>query len=142
MALLGTVGQQLSKEGQAYLMEQALYGTMPRKMASTFIKDAGPSPQELALAQQQAQNDAMALQQNQQMYQADPLPYEVNEAMRQYSPDEIDTAIKQLGRGEEQPVDASSVELLDMEGQPGSMALDIEGQTSDFGSEMANMGGI
>ena len=66
----------------------------------------------------------------------------VNEAMRQYSPDEIDTAIKQLGRGEEQPVDASSVELLDMEGQPGSMALDIEGQTSDFGSEMANMGGI
>ena len=111
-------------------------------MASTFIKEAGPSPQELALAQQQAQNDAMALQQNQQMYQADPLPYEVNEAMRQYSPDEIDTAIKQLGRGEEQPVDASSVELLDMQEQPGSMALDIEGQTSDFGSEMANMGGI
>lgn len=141
MALLGTVGQQLSKEGQAYLIEQSLYGTMPRKMAATFIKDAGPSPEELALAQQQAQNDAMALQQNQQMYQADPLPYEVQQAMSTYSPDEIDEAIKQLGN--EQPVEEeNSVELLDMAEQPGSMALDIEGQTSDFGSQMANMGGI
>lgn len=141
MALLGTMGQQLSKEGQAYLMEQALYGTMPRKMAATFVKEAGPSPEELALAQQSAKNDAMALQQNQQMYQADPLPYEVEETMRTSSPDEIDDAIKQLG--DEQPIEEeSNVELLDMEEQPGSMALNIEGQTSDFGSEMANMGGI
>lgn len=142
MALLGTLGQQLSKEGQAYLMEQALYGTMPRKMAATFVKDTGPSQEELALAQQKAQNDAMALQQNQQMYQADPLPYEVQEAMKTYSPDEIDDAIKQLGRGDEQDVDTGNVELLDMIEQPGSMALNIEGQTSDFGSSMANMGGI
>lgn len=149
MALLGTLGQQLSPEGQAYLMEQSLYGTMPRKMAATFIKEAGPNPQELALAQQQAQNDAMALQQNQQMYQADPLPYEVQEAVKNYSPDEIDDAIKQLGgeqepaiRGDEQAVNEQAVELLDMDQQPGSMALNIEGQTSDFGSEIANMGGI
>ena len=144
MALLGTMGQQLSPEGQAYLMEQTLYGTMPRKMAATFIREAGPNPQELALAQQQAQNDAMALQQNAQMYQADPLPYEVQEAMRNYSPDEIDDAIKQLG-STDQNMDIAGeqpVELLDMEQQPGSMALNIEGQTSDFGSEMANMGGI
>lgn len=142
MALLGTLGQQLSKEGQAYLMEQALYGTMPRKMAATFVKEAGPSEQELALAQQQAQNDAMALQQNQQMYQANPLPYEVQQAMNTYSPDEIDDAIKQLGGGDVQNVNNSDVELLDMEQQDGGMALNIEGQTSDFGSEMANMGGI
>jgi len=146
MALLGTLTSSglLSKEGQAYLMEQAMYGTMPRKMAATFLKEAGPSQQELALAQQQAQNDAIALQQNQQMYEANPLPYEVQQAMNTYSPDEIDDAIKQLGNadqnvnvGNEQPV-----ELLDMEQQPGSMALDIEGQTSEFGSQMANMGGI
>lgn len=145
MALLGTLGQQLSKDGQAYLMEQALYGTMPRKMATTFIKEAGPSPEELALAQQTAKNDAMALQQNSQMYQADPLPYEVQEAMRTYSPDEIDDAVKQLGSqrsGDVQSLDDTTVELLDMEQQPGSMALNIEGQTSDFGSELANMGGI
>lgn len=150
MALLGTLGQQLSKEGQAYLMEQALYGTMPRKMAVTFIKEAGPSPEELALAQQSAQNDAMALQQNQQMYEANPMPYEVQEAMRTSSPDEIDDAIKQLGNsaptmeGEEEapPTEDEGMELLDMEQQPGSMALTLEGQTSDFGSAMANMGGI
>lgn len=146
MALLGTLGQQLSKEGQAYLMEASLYGTMPRKMAATFVKDAGPSPEEMALAQQQAQNDAMALQQNQQMYQANPLPYEVDNALNTYSPDEIDTAIRELGN-ENMPTDEDGrrrddVELLDMAEQDGSMALNIEGQTSDLGSQLANMNGI
>lgn len=141
MALLGTMGQQLSKEGQAYLMEQALYGTMPRKMAATFVKDAGPSPEELALAQQNAKNDAEMLRQNQVAYGQNPLPYEVDAALSTYSPDEIDTAIKELGNGAPE-TEESSVELLDMAGQPGSMALGIEGQTSDFGSAMANMGGI
>ena len=142
MALLGTIGQQLSKEGQAYLMEQSLYGTMPRRMAATFIKEAGPSPEELALAQQSAKNDALALQQNQQMYQANPLPYEVGAALDTYSPDEIDTAIRQLGNEQPEVEEENNIELLDMQEQPGSMALDIEGQTSDFGSMMANMGGI
>ena len=141
MALIGTLGQQLSKEGVAYLMEQALYGTAPRKMAATFVNEAGPSEQELALAQQQAQNDAMALQQNQQMYQANPLPYEVSEAMRQYSPDEIDTAVRELGNARPEEEEAGA-ELLDMQEQPGSMALDIEGQTSDLGSSLANAGGV
>jgi hypothetical protein len=144
MALLGTLSSSglLSKDGQAYLIEQALYGTMPRKMAATFLKDAGPSQQELALAQQQAKNDAEMLRQNQQMYQADPLPYEVQQAVNTYSPDEVDDAIKQLGNEEEIPLEDNSVELLDMAQQPGSMALDMEGQTPEFGSQMANMGGI
>lgn len=140
MALLGTLGQRLSKEGQAYLMEQSLYGTMPRKMAATFIQDAGPNPEELALAQQSAKNDAMALQQNQQMYEANPLPYEVDQAMQTYSPDEIDDTVKQLSQ--DLPQDSSSIELLDMQQQPGSMSMDIEGQTPDFGSSLANMNGI
>ena len=139
MALLGTIGQQLSKEGQAYLVEQAMYGTMPRKMAATFIKDAGPSPEELALAQQTARNDAMALQQNQQAYMSNPLPYEVNEALRTYSPDEVDLAVKELGN-EEEPVEEQevSMNILDMQNQPGSMSLDIEGQTPELGSMLAN----
>lgn len=141
MALLGTLGTRLSQDGQAYLMEQSLYGTMPRKLAETFIQESGPSEQELALAQQQAQNDAMALQQNQQMYESNPLPYEVQQALSTYSPDEIDTAVRELGN--EEPVEEeSSINLLDMTEQPGSMALDVEGQTPDFGSMMANMGGI
>ena len=140
MALLGTLGQQLSKEGQAYLMEQALYGIMPRKMAETFVKEAGPSEQEMALAQQQAKNDAMALQQNQQMYEADPLPYEVNQALQNYSPDEVDTAIRQLS-GEESPEEAP-IETLDMEAQDGGFTADLEGMTPELGSELANMNGM
>lgn len=140
MALLGTLGQQLSKEGQAYLMEQSLYGTMPRKMAENFVKEAGPTPEELALAQQTAKNDAMALQQNQQMYEANPLPYEVDQALSTYSPEEIDRAIVQIGRGEE-PTEAAeeSPELLDMESQPGAMALETTGAVnSDLGAALAN----
>ena len=139
MALLGTLGQQLSKEGQAYLIQQSLYGTMPRKLASQFVKEAGPSPEELVLAQQQAQNDAMALRQNAQMYQADPLPYEVGEAMRRYSPDEIDTAIAQLGN-EQEPIEEqdASMNMLDISEQPGAMSLNIEGQTSELGAMLAN----
>lgn len=143
MALLGAIGQQLSKEGQAYLMEQALYGTAPRKMAETFIKEAGPSPEELALAQQQAQNDAMALQQNQQMYEANPIPYEVQQAMKTASPDEIDDAIKQLS-SKEVAVDenGNQIEMLDMPQQDGAMALDIEGQTPELASMLANPNGM
>lgn len=143
MALLGTLGQQLSREGQAYLMEQTLYGTMPRKMAETFIQDAAPDPQELALAQQQAQNDAMALQQNQQAYQENPIPYEVDNALATSSPDEIDMAIRELGNESESTTgERMPVQNLDMEQQPGGLVFNIEGQTSDFGSSMANMGGV
>lgn len=138
MALLGTLGQQLSKDGVAYLMEQALYGTAPRKMAATFVNEAGPSEQELALAQQTARNDAQMLAQNQAAYMSSPLPYEVKEAMRQYSPDEIDHAISQLGnpRPEEEEAD------IELQEDGNGMALDIAGQTSDFGSALANQEGL
>lgn len=145
MALLGSVGQQMSKEGQAYLMELSLYGTMPRKMAETFVKDAGPSPEELALAQQSAQNDAMALQQNQQAYEANPIPYEVDQAMSTYSPEEIDTTIKELsGTLEEDDrrrgnSGSDNINLVDMESQDGGIALENTGaMTSDLGSMLAN----
>ena len=141
MALLGSLGQQLSKEGQAYLMEQSLYGIMPRKMAETFVKEAGPSPEEMALAQQQAQNDAMALQQNQQMYEANPIPYEVDKAMQTYSPDQIDDAIRQLG-GEGEEAQEAPIETLDMEAQDGGFTADLEGMTPELGSELANMNGM
>lgn len=146
LAILGTMGKALSVSdaGAAYLMQKALYDVMPRKMAETFVKEAGPSPQELALAQQQAQNDAMALQQNQQMYEANPLPYEVDQAMKTYSPDEIDTAIRQLG-GDTPAQDgreADMVQTVDMNQQEGGLDLNMEGMTSDLGSALANAGGI
>lgn len=146
LAILGTLGKgmNISEPGAAYLMQKALYDLMPRKMAETFVKDAGPSPQELALAQQTARNDAMALQQNNQLYTQNPLPYEVNEALRTYSPDEIDTAIRELG-GQEQPTENpgnAGVNLVDSNDQEGSLSLDMEGMTDELGSSLANMSGM
>jgi len=143
LSMLGSMGQgiNISKAGAAFLMKTALYDLMPRKMAESFVDDAGPSQQELALAQQQAQNDAMALQQNAQMYQENPLPYEVDQAMKTASPDEIDTAIRELGN--EQPqAGEESISALDMTNQPGGFSADLEGMTPELGSEMANAAGI
>ena len=139
MALLGTIGNKLSKEGQAYLIEQSLYGTMPRKMAETFVQDSGPSEQELALAQQQAQNDANMLAQNQQMYEQNPIPYEVDNFMENASPDEVDTAVRELSN-EQLPVeeDTNPIELLDMQSQQGGFTADLGGQTPELGAELAN----
>ena len=147
LALLGSMGKgiSVSDAGAAYLMQKALYDLMPRKMAETFVKEAGPSPEEMALAQQQAQNDAMALQQNQQAYMNNPLPYEVSQAMKTASPDEIDTAIRELGN---EQTDVSSgreinpIETLDMAQQDGAMTADLEGMTPELGSALANPAGM
>ena len=138
MALLGTLGDKLSKEGQAYLMEQALYGTMPRKMAETFVLDAGPSEQELALAKQQAENDANMLAQNNAMYQDNPIPYEIDNVMKTSSPDEIDDAIKQLGDEQPRIEEDNSIEALDMANQTGSINPNMEGMTPELAGYLAN----
>ena len=138
MALLGTLGDKLSKEGQAYLMEQALYGTMPRKMAETFVLDAGPSEQELALAKQQAENDANMLAQNNAMYQDNPIPYEIDNVMKTSSPDEIDDAIRQLGDEQPRIEEDNSIEVLDMASQTGSINPNMEGMTPELAGYLAN----
>ena len=148
LAMLGSMGKGLtvSNAGAAWLMQKALLDVMPRKLAETFVNEAGPDPQELALAQQQAKNDAMALQQNQQMYESNPLPYEVDQAMRTASPDEIDTAIRDLGQGAQaapsQETEEGDIAALDMESQPGGFTADLENMTPELGSELANMSGM
>ena len=146
LAMLGSMGSgiHISNAGAAYLMQKALYDLMPRKMAETFVQEAGPSQEEMALAQQQAQNDAMTLQQNQQMYQDNPIPYEVDEAMKQYSPDEIDTAIREISSDDttaenQANIESSNLDLINMESQPGAMAVESTGaMTSELGAELAN----
>lgn len=140
LAMLGSMGKglQISNEGAAYLMQKALYDLVPRKMAETFVKDAGPSEQELALAQQQAQNDAEMLRQNQVAYGQNPLPYEVDAAMKNGSPDEIDEAIKTLGNENGDEYSAQDIDVLNMEQQDGSMSTNLEAQTSELGAELAN----
>ena len=127
-------------------------GTMPRGFAQSGILDKGPSPEEMALAQQQAQNDAMALQQNQQAYEQNPMGYEAAEAMQSNSPEEIDQIIQGLGQEDEAQVDyqdeaadlsGQMPEGLDMMSQEGAMtAGGVEGMTPESGGEYANPNGM
>lgn len=90
---MGSFGQVLNAEGKAELLTLALMGTVPRAMAKSFISEEGVSEQEVALAQQQAMNQAQMLQQNQQAYETNPSPYEVQNTMENYSPEQVDAII-------------------------------------------------
>lgn len=150
LQLVANLGQNglISKDGVAFLMEQALMGTVPRKMAATFVREQGPSQEEIALAQQQAQNDAIALQQNQQAYENNPVPYEVQNVMQNASPEEIDEIISGLSQGgSEMPTDLQLARMsangggpqgIDMEQQEGALSTGLSGQTFESGSEYAN----
>ena len=152
LQILGTLKDTLSQDIQAYLIEQIMMGTMPRGFAQSGILDKGPSPEEMALAQQQAQNDAMALQQNQQAYEQNPMGYEAAEAMQNNSPEEIDQIIQGLGQEDEAQVDyqdeaadlsGQMPEGLDMMSQEGAMtAGGVEGMTPESGGEYANPNGM
>lgn len=137
----------INKDGVACLMERALMGTVPRKVASSFVREQGPSQEEIALAQQQAQNEAMALQQNQQAYEQNPVPYEVDNVMQTQSPDEIDAIIDELAGGQpipderqlaEMPANGGGPQGVDMEMQDGAMSTGLEGLTPETGGEYAN----
>ena len=146
LQLVANLGQSglISKDGIAYLMEQALLGTVPRKVAESFVREQGPSQEEMALAQQQAQNEAMALQQNQQAYEQNPVPYEVDNVMQSQSPDDIDAIIDGLSGGEpisDERVEEPSRDMpqgVDMEAQDGAMSTGLEGLTPETGGEYAN----
>ena len=104
----------------------------------------------MALAQQQAQNDAMALQQNQQAYEQNPIPYEVDNVMNTQSPEEIDQIIAGMGGGREAAVDYQDVsedmtmqgggpQGLDMTSQEGAMTTGgVSGLTPETAGEFAN----
>lgn len=138
ITLLGSLNGIFNEQGIAMLVEQATMGNIPRKMAATFMQAQGPSASEMALAQQQAQNDAMALQQNTQMYQDNPIPYEVDNAMANAgSPEEIDELIAQVSQAPD-GAETIGVENLDMVQQDGSIATSLEGVTDELGAAMAN----
>lgn len=142
MALLGNLSKSglINEDGVAYLMEQAMMGQMPRQLARHFVREKGPSEQEIALAQQQAQNDALALQQNQQMYEQNPIPYEVDNVMNTQEPEVIDQVITGLNAGNSGQafVEDTEVMPLDMEQQEGAMVGSLAGLTPEAGSELAN----
>lgn len=153
MQVLASFSGRLSKSLEAYLMEKAMLGIMPKGFAESGILDQGTNPQELALAQQQAQNDAQMLAQNQQAYEQNPVEYETDEVMATQDSDSIDEIISGLNAGGDNYVDygdmsadatVSSVgpEALDMVSQEGAMTTGaVQGLTPESGGMYANSNG-
>lgn len=139
LQLLPMVQNIFNEDGVSELIEQATMGNITRKMAKSYMVAQGPSPEELAIAQQQAQNDAMMLQQNQAMYEQNPVPYEVNNVMQNSTPEEVDQIIAGVNSDQGgEDIDLSMVEGLQMPEQEGAIASSNQGLTSDSGSALAN----
>lgn len=153
MQVLASFSGRLSKPLEAYLMEKAMLGIMPKGFAESGILDQGANPQELALAQQQAQNDAQMLAQNQQAYEQNPAEYEADEVMATQDSDSIDEIISGLNAGGDNYVDYQDMsadatmrgvgpESLDMMSQEGAMTTGaIQGMTPESGGMYANPNG-
>lgn len=153
MQVLASFSGRLSKPLEAYLMEKAMLGIMPKGFAESGILDQGANPQELALAQQQAQNDAQMLAQNQRAYEQNPVDYETDEAMATQDSDSIDEIISGLNAGGDNYVDYQDMsadatmsgvgpESLDMMSQEGAMTTGaIQGMTPESGGMYANPNG-
>lgn len=153
MQVLASFSGRLSKPLEAYLMEKAMLGIMPKGFAESGILDQGANPQELALAQQQAQNDAQMLAQNQQAYEQNPVNYETDEVMATQDSDSIDEIISGLNAGGDNYVDYQDMsadatmrgvgpESLDMMSQEGAMTTGaIQGMTPESGGMYANPNG-
>ena len=153
MQVLASFNGRLSKPLEAYLMEKAMLGIMPKGFAESGILDQGANPQELALAQQQAQNDAQMLAQNQQAYEQNPVDYETDEVMATQDSDSIDEIISGLNAGGDNYVDYQDMsadatmsgvgpESLDMVSQEGAMTTGaIQGLTPESGGMYANSNG-
>ena len=153
MQVLASFSGRLSKPLEAYLMEKAMLGIMPKGFAESGILDQGANPQEIALAQQQAQNDAQMLAQNQQAYEQNPAGYETDEVMATQDSDSIDEIISGLNAGGDNYVDYQDMsadatmsgvgpESLDMMSQEGAMTTgEVQGMTPESGGMYANPNG-
>jgi len=153
MQVLAQFNGRISKELEAYLMEKAMLGIMPRGFAESGILDQGANPQEVALAQQQAQNDAQMLAQNQQAFEQNPVDYETQNVMDTQDSESIDEIIAGLNAGGENVVDYSEMsadmtqggvgpETMDMTSQEGAMTTGgMPGLTPESGGMYANPNG-
>lgn len=135
IAMFGALNGSAPTEITAFLMEQALFGNVPRGLAEKLNPQA-PSSQETALAMQQAQNQAQMLQQNQAMYEQNPIPYEAQNVMDNNSPEEVD----QIIAGLQEPNVSEEIDITEIAGNPQS--LDQMLMTSDMGSQLANPQGF
>lgn len=153
LGLIGNLGSSglINQEGIAYLMEQALFGQMPRGLAAKFVNKPTVTPETVQANVIQAQNMATALQQNQQAYEANPMAYEAVDASQSLSPEEMDTVIAQMAgeQAQEAPEEAPATETsdmafseVDMPEQEGGVSLGNLGIGSEAAGQLANGGQI
>lgn len=142
MQVMGSLMSQgrINEDGIAYLTEQALFGAAPRRMISSFITAPKDDPTAVQAAQLSGQNMANQLAQNQQMYNENPTQYEVDNALANASPEEMDEIISQMnGAIEPEPQEVPGVENIDMVSQEGSYVSDLEGGSPELGGMTANI---
>lgn len=122
LTLLGTMGQNIGADLRTALIEQAMLGTLPRKMIEDSLIEQQASEQEIALAQQEAQNMAAQIAQNQMAYNQNPTQYEVDNVMEQYSPEQIDSLINTMSADQDfapteaEPANESAPGVTEMAG--------------------------
>lgn len=143
MATLMNTGR-LNENGIAYFAEQAMLGSAPRKMIASFITQPQPNQAAVQAAQLNGQNMATQLAQNQQMYNDNPVSYEMENIEETATPEQMDAVISQMNGAiepemEEVPgVEEGGIEGLDMPSQEGAYTSDLEGMTPEMGSLTAN----
>lgn len=95
LAMVGNLGGSglVNAEGVAYLMEQAMFGQMPRGLAAKFVNKPSVTPETVAANAQQGSNMAQALQFNQQAYEQDPTAYEALDVTQSMTPEQVDDVI-------------------------------------------------
>lgn len=147
LTALGTMRDMITPELTALLIEQSLYGQVPRQVARNGIKEEAIDPQVLQNNAMAGQNMAQALQQNEQMYMQDPAAFEADNILQNASPEEIDQVIAQMANeGGSEAIDRPTTDLagnLDMQGQEGAMTMNMDAPMSpDMGSDMANPNGF
>lgn len=152
LAMVGNLGASglINQEGIAYLMEQALFGQMPRGLAAKFVNKPNVTPETVQANALQAQNMATMLMQNQDLYTQRPAAYEALDVTQSMTPDQVDEVI--AGMASEQAVPeqtpavggqiAGDVSLTDTTNLEGGISLGDIGLGSEESGILANTGAI
>lgn len=132
----------INKEGIAYLLEQALYGQVPRAMAAQFVNKPSVTPETVQANALEAQNMAAALQQNSDMYMANPMAYEAADLVKSLPPEQVDQVIANYSAQQQAegmpPVGGGVEQVTNENGDVTGFSLGDMGLGSEAAGEIAN----
>ena len=131
----------LNENGIAYFTEQAMFGSAPRKMVSSFLVASQASPEAIQAAQLNGQNMANQIAQNEMMYNDNPVGYESEAIEEEATPEEMDQVIAQMNSAIEPDMEEApglDSEGIDMPSQEGAYVGDMEGVSPEMGAMTVN----